>query len=88
MLSSQKSDGLEKLELEFISTALPQVKEYTDTPPITLFFGPGEIYRVIGKTVLKEEGFSSKWENWAVKNARVRQKTVLYEDRVKGGAPV
>ena len=27
----------------------------TGTPPITLFFGPGKIYRVIGKTVLKEE---------------------------------
>ena len=33
------------------------------TPPITLFFGPGEIYRVIGTTVLQEEGFSNKWEN-------------------------
>ena len=44
----------------------------TGTPPITLFFGPVEIYRVIGKTVLKEEGFSSKWENLALKNARVR----------------
>ena len=42
-----------------------------------LFFGLGEIYRVVGKTMLKEEGFSSKWENWAVKNARVRWKTVL-----------
>ena len=46
-------------------------KSYTGTP-ITLFFGPGEIYHIIGKTVLKEEGFSSKWVNWAVKNARVR----------------
>ena len=55
---------------------------YTGTPPITLFFGPGENYRVIGKTVLKEEGFSSKWENLALKNARVRLKTVLKEERL------
>ena len=32
----------------------------TGTPPITLFFGPGKIYRVIGKTVLKEDWFSTK----------------------------
>ena len=44
----------------------------TGTPPITLFYGPGEIYRVIGKTVLKEDRFSTKWENKALKNARVR----------------
>ena len=31
----------------------------TGTPPITLFFGPVEIYRVIRKTVLKEECYIS-----------------------------
>ena len=44
----------------------------TGTPPITLFLGPGDFHRVIGKTVLKEECYSSKWENWALKNACVR----------------
>ena len=44
----------------------------TGTPPITLFFGPGEIYRVMGKTVLKEECYSRKWEILALKNACVR----------------
>ena len=33
-------------------------------------------------TVLKEEWFSTKWENWALKNARVRWKTVLKEERL------
>ena len=33
--------------------------KYTGTPPITLFFGPKKIYRVIGKTVLKEDLFST-----------------------------
>ena len=32
----------------------------TGAPPITLFFGPGKIHRVIGKTVLKEDRFSTK----------------------------
>ena len=44
----------------------------TGTPPITLFFGPVEIYRVIRKTVLKEDRFGIKWYNKASKNARVR----------------
>ena len=48
------------------------IKKSTGTPPITLFFGSEEIYGVIGKTVLKEEGFSIKREIWAVKNAHVR----------------
>ena len=39
------------------------LKMYTGNPPITLFFGPGEIYRVIGKTMLKKDLFSTKWEN-------------------------
>ena len=38
--------------------------------------------------VLKEDKFSTKWENKALKNARVRWKTVLQENRDKGGAPV
>ena len=44
----------------------------TGTPPVTLFFEPGKIYRVIGKTVLKEDRFSTKWENKALKIAHVR----------------
>ena len=42
--------------------------ESTGTPPITLFFGPGKIYRVIRKTVLKEERFRAKWEIQSLKN--------------------
>ena len=45
---------------------------YTGTPPIALFFGPEKNHRIIGKTVLKEDLFSTKWENQALKNARVR----------------
>ena len=44
----------------------------TGTPPITLFFGLVEIYCFKRKTLLKVEGFSSIWENWALKNAHVR----------------
>ena len=42
-------------------------------------FWAGRKYRAIGKTVLKEEGFSSKWVNWAVKNACVRSWTTTRE---------
>ena len=37
-----------------------------------LFLGPEKIYSVIRKTVLKEDWFSTKWENQALKNACVR----------------
>ena len=32
--------------------------------------------------------YSTKWVNQGLKNARVRQKNMLQENRVKGGAPV
>ena len=38
--------------------------------------------------MLKEECFSIEWEYWALENAHVRQKTMLQENCVRGGAPV
>ena len=35
----------------------------TGTPSITLFFGPIKNYPVMGKTVLMEDLFSTKWKN-------------------------
>ena len=52
----------------------------TGTPPVTLFFGPGKICHVTGKTVLKEDRFSTKWENKA--NKALKNACVI------GGAPV
>ena len=36
-------------------------KQNTGTPPIMLFFRLGEIYCVMGKTILKEDQFGTKW---------------------------
>ena len=56
----------------FIDSLVECHVEYTGTSSIRLFFVPGEIHLVIGKTVLKGDRFSTKWENKALKNDHTR----------------
>ena len=68
------------------------LKLYTGGPPLTLFFGTAEKTVLEGKTVLEEDFLSTiYYKNGTaefLRKKRVREKSALEEDRVRGGPPV
>ena len=72
--------------------ALLSIFSSTGGPPLTLFFGTAEKTVLEGKTVLEEEFLSTiYYKNGTaefLRKKRVREKSTLEEDRVRGGPPV
>ena len=64
----------------------------TGGPPLTLFFWTAEKSVLEGKTVLEEDFLSTiYYKNGTaeiLRKNRVREKSALEEDRVRGGPPV